>query len=87
MNTCKFICEKLKHKKSFQGRDYDNGRRWCKNCSIFLKFADSYCPCCGIKMRYKPRKSQTNEIKAQRKAVKKVYVVINNDGTVSQLMK
>jgi len=43
--TCKGICV---------GR-YASGQRRCQICEIFIKWEGLWCPCCGYRLRTKPR--------------------------------
>ena len=48
--TCKGIC--IRHKVS--GR-YIYGHKRCQKCEIFIKWDGLWCPCCGYRLRTKPR--------------------------------
>jgi uncharacterized Zn finger protein (UPF0148 family) len=57
--TCKGICIRHKAQKpaaSF-GR-YTTGQKRCQVCSIFMKWGGLWCPCCGCRVRTKPRNSK-----------------------------
>ena len=48
--TCKGIC--IRHKDSYR---YDTGNKRCQICEIFIKWDGLWCPCCGYRLRTKPR--------------------------------
>jgi hypothetical protein len=57
--TCKGICIRHRAQRpaaSF-GR-YATGQKRCQVCSIFMKWGGLWCPCCGCRVRTKPRNSK-----------------------------
>ena len=48
--ACKGIC--ISHK--VLGR-YNSGHKRCKSCDLFIKWEGPSCPCCGYKLRSRPR--------------------------------
>lgn len=53
--TCKGICIRYKAKKSSDVGRYASGQRRCQICEIFIKWEGQWCPCCGYRLRTKPR--------------------------------
>jgi hypothetical protein len=53
--VCKGIC--IRHRAVLKTGElrYHGGRKRCQVCSIFMVWATDTCPCCGIKLRTKPR--------------------------------
>jgi hypothetical protein len=55
--TCKGIC--IRHKalrsRHHNGNRYSTGQKRCQVCEIFLKWDGLWCPCCGYRLRTKPR--------------------------------
>ena len=49
--TCKGIC--IRHKAV--SNNYANRQKRCKICELFIKWDRLYCPCCGCRLRAKPR--------------------------------
>jgi hypothetical protein len=47
---CKGIC--IRHKGS---RGYATGNKRCNQCNLFIKWDESWCPCCGCRLRNGPR--------------------------------
>jgi hypothetical protein len=56
--TCKGIC--IRHKAS--GR-YFNGHKRCQQCEIFIKCNGVLCPCCGYKLRSRPRNFSNTKLR------------------------
>ena len=57
--TCKGICirHRAQRPASYFGR-YATGQKRCQVCSIFMKWDGAWCPCCGYRVRTKPRNSK-----------------------------
>lgn len=53
--TCKGICIRYKAPKTAGLGRYAIGHRRCQVCDIFIRWDDVWCPCCGYKLRTKPR--------------------------------
>jgi len=53
--TCKGICLRYKATGSINGGRYKTGQKRCQICDIFIKWSGIWCPCCGYKLRSKPR--------------------------------
>ena len=47
---CRLIC--IQHKAS---RSYANGQKRCRECNLFIKWDGAFCPCCGQRLRNRPR--------------------------------
>ena len=47
---CKGIC--IRHKASSR---YATGQKRCQVCELFIKWDGLSCPCCGYKLRTRPR--------------------------------
>jgi hypothetical protein len=57
---------------------YESGQRCCQICEIFMQWNGLWCPCCGYRLRTKPRNLK---YKAKlRERVKKVGVTIEKVG-------
>ena len=59
--ACKGICSRYKAKKSHAGTRYSSGQSRCQVCEIFIKFNGIYCPCCGYRLRKRPRNKHYKE--------------------------
>lgn len=56
--VCRGLCDRYKAKKrSSEGR-YASGQRRCQGCMMFLNWSGLWCPCCGERLRTKPRASK-----------------------------
>jgi len=64
--SCKEICLRYKAKKPQSSSRYIFGQKRCQICSIFINWEGVFCPCCGYKLRIKPRKTQ-NKMKLNSK--------------------
>ncbi|MGB6627546.1 MAG: hypothetical protein WBE61_05390 [Nitrososphaeraceae archaeon] len=53
--TCKGICIRHKAQKPVGSGRYASGQRRCQICEIFIKWDGLWCPCCGYRLRTKPR--------------------------------
>ena len=53
--TCKGICSRYKTQKPVGTGRYASGQRRCQICEIFIKWEGLWCPCCGYRLRTKPR--------------------------------
>jgi len=53
--TCKGICTRYKVQKTVGTGRYASGQRRCQICEIFIKWEGLWCPCCGYRLRTKPR--------------------------------
>ncbi len=53
--TCKGICTRYKAQKPVGTGRYASGQKRCQICEIFIKLEALWCPCCGYRLRTKPR--------------------------------
>ena len=53
--TCKGICVRYKAQQPVGTGRYASGQRRCQICEIFIKWEGLWCPCCGYRLRTKPR--------------------------------
>src|SRR5881296_140936 len=53
--TCKGICIRYKAQKPVGTGRYASGQKRCQICEIFIKWEGLWCPCCGYRLRTKPR--------------------------------
>ena len=53
---CHNICHNYKvYWNSKLGSRYALGHKRCDKCEVFMKVESVYCPCCSIRLKYKPR--------------------------------
>lgn len=55
MCGCKGICTRYKAQKPVGLGRYASQQRRCQRCEIFINWVGSWCPCCGYRLRTKPR--------------------------------
>ena len=67
--TCKGICVRHKAQKPVGSGRYASGQKRCQICEIFIKWEGLWCPCCGYRLRTKPRNLK---YKAKLRARKKI---------------
>lgn len=53
--VCKGICIRHKALKPVGDGRYAKGQKRCQVCEIFLNWDGLWCPCCGYRLRTKPR--------------------------------
>src|SRR5437588_538712 len=53
--TCKGICIRHKAQKPSNSGRYAIGQKRCQICEIFIKWDGIWCPCCGYRLRTRPR--------------------------------
>ena len=53
--TCKGICVRHKAQKPVGSGRYASGQKRCQICEIFIMWDGLWCPCCGYRLRTKPR--------------------------------
>ncbi len=68
--TCKGICIRYKS----YGR-YADGNKRCNQCNLFIRWDGILCPCCGYKLRTKPRHSKFKSKLREQKQIQEVKKV------------
>jgi hypothetical protein len=53
--VCKGICIRHKALKPVGDGRYATGQKRCQVCEVFLNWNGLWCPCCGYRLRTKPR--------------------------------
>ena len=53
--VCKGICIRHKAHKPYGSGRYATGQKRCQICEIFIKWVGLWCPCCGYRLRIRPR--------------------------------
>ena len=67
--TCKGICIRHKAQKPSKSGRYAVGQKRCQICEIFIRWDGFWCPCCGYRLRTRPRNLK---YKAKLKARKEI---------------
>jgi hypothetical protein len=58
---CKGLCTRYKATKPKSGSRYGAGQKGCSSCNVFLNWQGLFCPCCGIRLRLKPKTKKQKE--------------------------
>ncbi|MFB5599750.1 MAG: hypothetical protein ACE5SW_05925 [Nitrososphaeraceae archaeon] len=53
--VCKGICVRHKALKPIDIGRYLSGQKRCQVCQVFMIWGGFYCPCCGYRLRTRPR--------------------------------
>ena len=59
--TCKGTCSRYRAKKPLNAGRYESGQSRCQVCGIFMMWEGRWCPCCGYRLRRKPRNLKYKE--------------------------
>lgn len=59
---CNNICQRYKALKPSIGGRYTSGQKRCQVCCIYIIWEGLWCPCCGYRLRLKPRQTIRKEI-------------------------
>ncbi len=69
--VCKGICVRHKAMKPVGIGRYSTGQKRCQICEIFLTWDGVWCPCCGYRLRTRPRNSKFKAELRTRKEIDK----------------
>jgi len=69
--VCKGICARHKALKPVGIGRYSTGQKRCQICEIFLKWDGLWCPCCGYRLRTRPRNLKFKTELRARKEIEK----------------
>ena len=53
--ACKGICIRHKAQKPVGSGRYATGQKRCQICELFIRWDGLWCPCCGYRLRTRPR--------------------------------
>jgi hypothetical protein len=73
--TCKGICIRHKAQKPVGSGRYASGQKRCQICEIFIKWEGLWCPCCGYRLRTKPRNLKYKAKLRARKKIQESHIV------------
>jgi len=86
--TCKGICSRYKAQKPVGTGRYASGQRRCQICEIFIKWEGLWCPCCGYRLRTKPRNLKYKaKLRARVEAEAQEATGINSIDTVEETVE
>jgi len=69
--SCRGVCNRWKANKPVYLGRYVNGQKRCQVCEAWLNYDGNNCPCCGIKLRTKPRSRDGKEVYAKGLVIEK----------------
>lgn len=69
--TCKGNCSRYKASKPVGAGRYASGQSRCQICEIFIKVEGLWCPCCGYRLRKKPRNLKYKKIMRENQSVER----------------
>ena len=52
--TCRNLCERLYSKIIVGKNKYEGGKKYCRCCEVYFLHDGSFCPCCGMRLRFSP---------------------------------
>ena len=61
--TCNGIC--IRHKAD--SNNYANGQKRCQICDLFMQWDGIFCPCCGYKLRNRPRNFSNTKLREKKR--------------------
>ena len=90
--TCKGICTRYKAQKPVGTGRYASGQRRCQICEIFIKWEGLWCPCCGYRLRTKPRNLKYKaklraRVNAEAKAEESIAINANSEEAAVELLE
>jgi hypothetical protein len=53
--TCKDVCIRIRAQKPKGIGRYLKGQKRCQVCQVFINWPNLWCPCCGYRLRTRPR--------------------------------
>ena len=53
--SCKGICIRHKASGPISSGRYATGQKRCQTCDLFMHWDGIFCPCCGYRLRIRPR--------------------------------
>ena len=53
--VCKGVCFRHKAMRPSTGKRYLTGQKRCQVCQVFINWPGFFCPCCGYRLRTKPK--------------------------------
>jgi rRNA maturation endonuclease Nob1 len=59
--VCKGICSRHKAIRPSIGMRYLIGQKRCQGCQIFINWQGFFCPCCGCRLRNRPRNKKNKD--------------------------
>jgi hypothetical protein len=80
--TCKNICERHKARKPVGLGRYVMGQKRCQICELYIEWPGFWCPCCGYRLRSKPRNLKyKTQFRARKKAERATKLILQQPTT------
>ena len=84
--TCKSICVRHKARKPVGYGRYAMGQKRCQICEIFIEWPGLWCPCCGYRLRSKPRNLKFKaKLRARKKTERATKLILQQQTTLSHI--
>ena len=84
--VCKGICVRHKALKPRGIGRYSTGQKRCQICETFLNWDGLWCPCCGYRLRTRPRNLKLKtELRARKEIEKGKLSAINEQSAIQAL--
>ena len=74
--TCKGICIRHKAQKPSKSGRYAVGQKRCQICEIFIRWDGFWCPCCGYRLRARPRNLKYKAKSKARKEIEEAKILL-----------
>jgi len=74
--TCKGICVRHKAMEPVGTGHYYIGQKRCQVCELFIKWDGFWCPCCGYRLRTRPRNKKFKAGMRARKNIEEYQLVL-----------
>ncbi len=75
--TCKGICIRHKAQKPVGSGRYATGQKRCQICELFIRWDGLWCPCCGYRLRTKPRNLKYKAKLKARKEIEEAKILLS----------
>jgi len=67
---------------------YSAGQKRCQVCELFLMWDGFWCPCCGHRLRTRPRNTKfKNELRTRKEKEKRKLSAVNEQSPIQALQK
>jgi hypothetical protein len=85
--TCKGICVRHKAQKPVGSGRYAMGQKRCQICELFIKWDGLWCPCCGYRLRTKPRNLKYKAKLKARKEIEQAKILLHVQSAQKNVQK
>ena len=85
--TCKGICIRHKAQKPVGMGRYSMGQKRCQICELFIRWDGLWCPCCGYRLRTKPRNLKYKAKLKARKEIEQAKILLHVQSAQKNVQK